>query len=386
MPTQPPDSDVPYDVVVVGLGAVGSAALNALSASGYRVLGLDPSPPCHALGSSHGHTRVFRHAYFEHPDYVPILRHATATFERWETAAGVSLLHRAGVLVMGPRGCEAVEGSRRAARQHGLEVHDLDGSTLRRRYPQFAGPPELDAVFEADAGFVRVERAIGTALQLASAPRWHGVGVASWERLAPDRIVLRLTDGRKPTTRRLALAAGAWTGALVPSLKPLLTVTRQVQTWVTPAEPALADATRLPCWLWDQPGDRHLYGIPADPERTGPPLAKVAVHGSDCVVLPDAVDRVVTPDDLAPITRGLSERAPGLKGRIRDASVCLYTSSPDEHFIVDRLPEAPEVAVVCGLSGHGFKMAPALGRVLADLCLDGKTDLPVGFLGLNRFG
>ena len=166
-------------------------------------------------------------------------------------------------------------------------------------------------MFEADAGFVRVERAIGTALQLASAPRWHGVGVAAWERSAPDRIVLRLTDGRQVTTRRLAVSAGAWTGALVPSLKPLLTVTRQVQSWVTPAEPGLADATRLPCWLWDQPGDRHLYGIPADPERAGPPLAKVAVHGSDCVVSPDAVDRVVTPDDLAPITRGLSERVPG---------------------------------------------------------------------------
>lgn len=379
------DRAEPLDVVVLGLGAVGAAALWALSNRGLSVLGLDPHPPCHSLGSSHGQTRVFRHAYFEHPDYVPILRNATGTFERWEADADTSLLHRAGVLVMGPEGCPAVEGSRQAARLHGLEIRDLDGAALCKEYPQFAKHPTLDAVFEADAGFVRVERSISTALQLATAPRLHGVGVSQWERHGADRITLRLTNGRSLTTRRLAVAAGAWTAALVPSLAPLLTVTRQVQAWVTPAQPELAEASCLPCWLWDRPGDRHFYGIPADPERPGPPLAKVAVHGSDGVVAPDAVNRMVSTADLDPIKHGLATHVPGLLGPIRDASVCLYTSSPDEHFIVDRLPSVPEVAIVCGLSGHGFKMAPALGQILADLSVDGRTDLPIGFLGLDRF-
>ena len=380
------DSSMLLDVVVLGLGAVGSAALWALSQRGVRVLGIDPQPPCHAQGSSHGHTRVFRHAYFEHPDYVPILRAATATFERWEQAAGTALLHRAGVLVMGPRGCPAVVGSLQAAQLHGLEVQELGPSELRAAYPQFAAPADIEAVFEADAGFVRVERSIGTALQLSSAPRWHGVGVRSWQRLGADLLELQLTDGRSVRTRRLAVAAGAWTGTLLESLAPLLSVSRQVQTWVTPADPTQAMADRLPCWLWDRPGDRHLYGIPADPERPGPPLAKVAVHGSEHLTAPDAVDRMIAPDDLRPVQEGLARLAPGLEGPVREATVCLYTTSPDEHFLVDRLPQAPEVAFVAGLSGHGFKLSPALGKALADLSLDGKSGLPIGFLGLQRFG
>ena len=171
MTTPAIDLSLPLDVVVVGLGAVGSAALWALAHRGVQVLGIDPQPPCHAQGSSHGHTRVFRHAYFEHPDYVPLLREATATFERWEQAAGVSLLHRAGVLVMGPRGCPGVVGSRLAAQLHDLEVHALGPSDLRAAYPQFAGGSDIEALFEPDGGFVRVERAIGTALQLSSARR-----------------------------------------------------------------------------------------------------------------------------------------------------------------------------------------------------------------------
>jgi len=379
------DASEPLDVVVVGLGAVGSATMWELSQRGARVLGLDPRPPCHAQGSSHGHTRVFRHAYFEHPDYVPLLRQATATFERWEQSSGVPLLHRAGVLVMGPRGSPAVVGSQEAARLHNLEVRALGPSELQAAYPQFKARSDTEAVFEPDAGFVRVEQAIATALQLASAPRWHGVGVRTWRRKAPNLLELQLTDNRVVATRRLAVAAGAWTAGLLPSLASLLTVTRQVQTWVRPTEPALAAASRLPCWLWDRPGDRHLYGIPADPLCQAEPLAKVAVHGSEHVTAPDAVDRLISSEDLAAVKQGLDELAPGLQGTIRDASVCLYTLSPDEHFVVDRLPHAPEVAVVAGLSGHGFKLSPALGRALADLSLDGCSDLPIDFLGLHRF-
>ena len=145
--------------------------MEAAVANAAGMLGLDPLPPCHSLGSSHGRTRVFRHAYFEHPDYVPLLRRATATFEGWERDAAVSLLHRAGVLVLGPRGCPAVEGSRQAARLHGLETRNLGPEDLRSAHPQFSVGTDTEAVFEADAGFVRVERAIGCALQLAAAPR-----------------------------------------------------------------------------------------------------------------------------------------------------------------------------------------------------------------------
>ena len=377
---------VVYDVVVLGLGAVGSAALWSLSQRGLRVLGLDAHGPAHDRGSSHGHTRVFRHAYFEHPDYVPLLRAATATFEAWERTAGVALLHRCGVLVRGPRDAEAVVGAKRAADLHGLDVRWLEPPALARAYPQFAEDSDMVGIFEPDAGFVRVEAAVRCALGLATAPRRHHAPVARWERLGPDHIVVHPVDGPPVHTRRLALAAGAWTAPLVPELAPWLTVTRQVQAWLTPSEPTAAAADRLPCWLVDRPGQRHLYGIPADPLRPGPPLAKVARHGSDHATTPASVDRTVHPADLAPLQADVSEQVPGLVGPVADASVCLYTSTPDGHFIVDRLPHAPEVGVVAGLSRHGFKLAPALGRALADLVCDRQTDLPVDFLGLGRFG
>jgi sarcosine oxidase len=374
-----------FDVVVLGLGAVGSFALRELSGRGLRVLGIDAHGPAHALGSSHGHTRVFRHAYFEHPDYVPLLRVATAGFEHLERATGTPLLARVGVLVVGPSDSVAVAGCRHAAQVHGLAVESLSGPQLKARFPQFAVSGTTEAVLEPDAGFVRVERAISAAVEDASAPRLHHTRVRSWTRVGTDSIDVLLEDGRVVRTRRLAIAAGAWTPVLVPELASLLTVTRQVQTWVTPDIEGAADPSRLPAWLVDRPGDRHLYGIPTDPLRGGPALAKVAVHGSDQVTTGDAVERAITDADRDRVARAIPSVVPGLAGPIADASVCLYTTTPDEHFLVDRLPGTPEVAVVAGLSGHGFKLAPALGRALADLCVDGRTDLPVGFLGLSRF-
>lgn len=381
-----PSPQPKLDVVVAGLGAVGSAALWALSGRGLRVLGIDPHPPAHRLGSSHGHTRIFRHAYFEHPDYVPLLRASVARFGQWEAGQNCALLHRCGVLVVGPAGSEVVTGSLRAAQQHGLPIEPLDAGALRERFPAFTVRPDTHALFEADAGFVRVEQAIRCALSQASAPRRHGVGLHGWRKQSTDQIELHLTDGSILHTARLVLATGAWTPRLAPSLASLLTVTRQVQTWLTPAQPDAARPDRLPGWLVDRPGQRPLYGIPADPERPGSPLAKVAIHGSDTVVRPDEVDRTVGAADEAAVLDALRAEVPGLMGPIREASVCLYTSTPDGHFVVDTLPDTPEVAVVAGLSGHGFKMAPALGQALADLATDGRTDLPVDFLALSRFG
>jgi len=380
-----PNLSRPFDAVVLGLGGVGSAALMALSSRGGRVLGIDAHGPAHHLGSSWGFTRVFRHAYFEHPGYVPLLQRATSLFEAWETHTRTPLLHRAGVLLVGPPDSVLVHASRAAAEQHGLQTHWLSSTLLARRFPQFAVHADTVGLFEPDAGFVRVEDAIRAALEQANAPRLHHTRVAHWERLGTDHLRVHLADGRAIRTRRLAIAAGAWTPKLVPSLAPLLTVSRNVQTWLNPLQPGVANAQHLPGWLVDRPGKRALYGIPADPLRPGPPLTKVAVHGSDTLVDADTVSRAVTKADRKAIQDGVDAVIPGIRGPIVDAAVCMYTNTPDEDFIVDTLPDAPEVAVVTGLSGHGFKLAPVLGQALADLVADGHSALPIDFLRLQRF-
>ena len=375
-----------YDAIVLGLGGVGSAALLSLARRGARVLGLDAHPPVHAFGSSHGHTRVFRHAYFEHPDYVPLLRASTAAFEGWERAAGVDLLHRCGVLLVGRSDSVLVGRSAEAAAEHGVPVEPLDAARLRGRFPQFTVAEDTIGLFEPGGGFVRVERAVSAALGLADeagAERRHGARVVDW-RVRNGGVEVVVANGERLRARRLVVAAGPWTPVVCPMLAPHLTVTRLVQVWLEPSAVGSAHARRFPCWLVDRPGRRAIYGIPVDPERPGCRHTKVAVHHSDTVVAADTVDRSIHRADTKVIQDAVNENVPGIFGPVAAAAVCMYTNTADEDFIVDHLPGLPQVVVATGLSGHGFKLAPALGDALTDLALDGGTALPIGFLRLAR--
>ncbi len=378
----------PYDVAVLGLGAVGAAALRAAAAAGARAVGLERHGRAHDQGSHHGHTRVFRHAYFEHPDYVPLLLESTAAVERLSEATGAALLHRCGVLIVGPAGSVLVERSAESAARFGLPVEHLDVGGLSARFPAFATDPQSVGLFEPGGGFLRPEAIIRAHLAQAEAMGARvcvGVDVAGWDE-DDAGITVRLTEGGVVRARALVVAAGAWTGALVPALAPLLRVTREVQSWMVPDHPTEALPDRLPCWLVDRPGARALYGVPVDPLRPGPPLAKVAVHGGGAPFDPSSGDRAVHPAELRALGEAASRVLRGLPGAVREAKVCLYTNTPDEDFIVDRAPGARRVWVAAGLSGHGFKLAPALGGALVELALTGRTERPVGFLSLDRFG
>ena len=383
-----------WDLVVIGAGAVGSAVLRAASECGAKALCLEQHAPAHERGSSHGHSRIFRHAYFEHPDYVPLLRHSTARFESLERESGVALLHRCGMLVAGPPGSEVVEGSLASGRRWALTVEALDAPALRARFPWFEHPDDAVGAFEADAGIVRPEAAVHAALGAArsrGAELRIGARVRSMDEDATGVWVE--TDAGRERANAVIVATGPWTPHLLPELAPLLTVTRQVQAWV--AATAGTDASAMPCWLVDRgPGERALYGLAPDPAVSmeagdGPSSParhpKIGLHGSSDVVDPEAGAAPVDDTDLNRLCRAYRAVAPRLAGPVVAATTCLYTMSPDGQFLVGTRRGSRRIHFAAGLSGHGFKLAPALGDALVDLAIEGRTELPIGFLSPARF-
>lgn len=350
-------------VIVIGCGAMGSAAAWHLARRGAQVLVLDRHPPGHEHGSSHGHSRVIRQAYFEHPDYVPLLRRAYALFRLLEGETGHHLLELSGALFCGRPDGEVVHGARMSASLHQITHELLDGDELRRRWPALHLPEDHVAVWEPGAGYVFPERTVhaqaalaeklGAVLQLDEpALRWSrdGAGV---------RVE---TEAGSYLADRLVITAGAWASRLLPGLP--LQVTRQLIGWVDPAP-------ELPVWLVDQHDGSAVYGIPAVDE--GPAGMKVAVHAPGQVVDPDDVDRRVPLAERAELSE-LVQRCVPRATAVHAVTTCLYTNTADRHFVIDSFGE--RVVAAAGFSGHGFKFAPVVGEILAELALDGHSDWP----------
>lgn len=376
-------TDRVFDCIVLGVGGVGSAALEQLARRGAKVLGIDRFPPGHDQGSSHGHTRVIRLAYHEHADYVPLLHRAYALWEELESRSGTRLYVRTGILESGPRHGEVVSGVLQAAQQHALEVEELTAADIRQRFPGLRVPEHWVGVFEAHGGFLFVEAAVQAQANVAvqhGAQLRIGEVVQRWESVGDDVVVV--TDRDTYRAARLVITAGAWAPQLLQALGLSLTVLRKPLLWyrTTTADYRLENG--FPVWLFETPAG-IIYGFPEIDARG----LKVAEHtGGLPVDDPLHVDRGLTPADRAPIEAFLPDYLPGVSQECLRHVVCMYTMTPDQHFIVDHHPHAPQVCFVAGLSGHGFKFATVLGEVLADLALNGTTTLPVGFLGLRRPG
>jgi sarcosine oxidase len=295
---------------------------------------------------------------------------------------------------MGDSVSETVSGSLASARRWNLPVDGLDATALRARFPWFAVADDAIGAFEANAGIVRPEATVHAAVAVARARGAElRVGSRVQSIVEDDAGVTVVTDEGPERAAAVIVAAGAWTSRLIPELAPLLTVTRQVQAWFAPT--AGTDASAMPCWLFDRgPGRRAIYGLAPDPLAAsgadGAPspgrYPKVGLHGSDVVVDPDTGAQAVGDSDIARIREAFGERAPALTGDLVEAATCLYTMSPDENFLVGTRRTCTRTHFAAGLSGHGFKLAPALGDALVDLALRGRTDLPVGFLAPDRFG
>lgn len=372
-----------YDVAVVGLGGMGSAILAESARRGASVIGLEQFSRGHDLGSSSGKSRMIRKAYFEDPAYVPLL---LRTYDLWrdlERATGRELLRITGLLMVGPEDAEIITGAQRAAREHQLPLQSLTAREICSRYPRLQVRDDEIGVFERDGGVLDPEGAVAAQLQVANAAgaqmRFE-VAMTSWE-ATRDGFVVRLADGTTVASRVLVLSLGSWFKETLEQLGVAIRVQRNVQAWFAPATDAYG-AGRFPPFLLDRQGlPSPLYGFPDFGDGV---KAAFHAHGevSDAARMVREVDAA---RDIEPITRAMEQWMPGAAATLRAAKPCPYTLTPDGHFVVDRHPNHPGLILCGGFSGHGFKFAPVIGEICADLALESGSRHKIDFLSLHRF-
>ena len=376
--------DERFDVIVVGVGGMGSAACYHLARrGGVRVLGLEKFNITHDRGSSHGYSRMIRTAYYEHPDYVPLLHRSFALWKQLEDESLQKILHLTGGLYLGREDGEIIAGSLASSRQHNLSYELLSPRELLSQYPQFLIPDDCLGFYEYQAGYLVPELAIGAHVDLAMrhGAEIHGnEPVLSWH--ADGAGVTVTTPRQTYAADKIVFCGGPWTDKLLADLGVPLVVTRQVLGWVQPLRRDYFQLGVLPVWAIDNADGTLHYGFPLIPDSPG---LKIAHHAPGTPTDPDAIDRTPHPQDEQTFRPALRRFLPDADGPLVSLRICMYTSTPDKHFILDRHPLHGRVVIACGFSGHGFKFCPVIGEALADLALHDKSDLPIGFLGLSRF-
>ena len=375
-----------FDAIVVGIGGMGSAAAWQLARRGRRVLGLERFDIPHAMGSSHGVTRIIRLPYYEDPAYVPLLRRAYELWREMERESGEELLVITGSLDGGPEDGPLFQGALASARLHDLPHEILTAGQTRERFPAYRLPAATRLVFQPEGGFVASERAIVAHVRAAQA---LGAEIRARERVLEWQVssdgggVVVTTDRGRYEAERLVLTAGAWAADLAAPLAGLAVPERQVLAWLQPTEPAWFGPDRFPVFNLEVEEGRY-YGLPVyevlgfkfgryhHRGETGPPEALRAE--------PDAADEK--------LLRDFAERYfPAGSGPTMALRACMFTNTPDEHFILDHHPEHPQVVIASPCSGHGYKFCSVIGEILADLATgDGTTRHEIGFLRLGRAG
>ena len=376
-----------FDVIVVGVGSIGASTCWHLARRGLRVLGLEQGPIPNPEASFAGLTRAIRLSYAEHPDYVPLLQGAYKYWEVLEEESGEEILRLTGALYMGPPNGELVSGASLSAEQHGLAHTLYTHAELEENWPQFQLPDSFEGLYEDKAGYLLSERAVEAFVAEA---RKHGADLRGGEMVtnwvSTNNGVRVQVGNNEYSAQHLVIAAGAWTGKILNDMSLPLVVTRQVLGWVAPPRPDDFISDKFPVWVIDgNKGEGVHYGFPITPDGSGGEGLKLALHWPGKKVDPSTVIRDKLPNDDSDIQDALTRYLPNGRGPLLSQRVCLYTNSSDGDFIIDRHPKFPQVSLACGFSGHGFKFASVIGEVLADLATNGKTDWPIGFLGLSRF-
>lgn len=369
-----------FDVIVIGLGAMGSAATYALSRRGIRVLGLDRFTPPHTKGSAAGETRMIREAYAGASQYVRMVQWA---FEAWRDIArrsGRRIIVESGALVIGPPDGVLVSGAIDSARRYDLPFELLTPAAVRARFP-LQPSEDMIGLVEPRAGILYADQCIETLLELAS-----GLGAAlrgeepaiEWE--ARGAAVTVRTSRDQYEAAALILAAGPWMPGLLGSLRVPLEIERQVVHWVEPRNhPERFVNGPLPTYIMEYGTGNRWYGFPQ-----GPRGIKVALHHQGRVTEPNAVDPP-TADDRRNILNVLERYMPDAAGRVLESGTCMYTNTPDEDFVIDLHPAHRRVVIASPCSGHGFKFSIVIGEILADLALEGRTEWDLSPFRLDRF-
>lgn len=393
-----------FDVIVIGIGGFGSSCLYHLAKRGLRVLGVDRFPAGHDRGSSHGDTRIIRQAYFEHSDYVPLLLQAYGLWRELESESGRDLMTICGLMLSGPPDGIAVPGAHTASALYGVDVERVARSDATHRFPGFHIPDGFEVVFESQGGFLQVEECVRTHIDLAcqhGAEFQSGEAVVDWS--SNGKTVRVRTPNEQYEAASLIVTAGAWSGGLLQGThtetasdqaaeKPPdadcsaadiarhLHVIRKTLLW-NPVRSGAFNLDAGGCGFFFEMPDGIFYGFPSLDGRT----LKLAEHtGGEVVADPLHLDRSLRDTDVNPVARFASEVMPELDPVPQRHSVCMYTMTPDAHFLIDRHPAHANVWFGAGFSGHGFKFTSVIGQALADLSLEGRTKQPVDFLASRR--
>ncbi|MET0896417.1 MAG: N-methyl-L-tryptophan oxidase [Mycobacterium sp.] len=375
-------SDNSYDVIVVGLGGMGSAAAYHLARRGVRVLGLERFTPAHDRGSSHGGSRIIRQSYFEDPAYVPLLLRAYELWAELQQSTGLEVHRLTGGLFIGPPDCLTVAGSQRAALEWSLPHEMLSAGDIRRRFPTLTPNSGDVALYEAKAGFARPEMTVQAHLDLATregATLQFGEEVQHWTD-GPAGVSVTTGSGTY-TAGQLVICPGAWAPTLLAELGIPITVERQVLYWLDPVG-GTAPFQEHPIFIYENPFGEQIYGFPAIDGPDGG--VKVAFFRKGQVCTPETIDRTVYPREIDEMRERATQLLPALTGPAVDTATCMYSNTPDEHFVITRPAAYTNVTVACGFSGHGFKFVPVVGEVLADLATTGTTAHPIGLFDPRR--
>jgi sarcosine oxidase len=375
-----------FDAIVIGVGGMGSATLYHLAKRGLNVLGIEQFDIPHDMGSSHGLTRIIRLAYYEDPSYVPLLRR---TYELWadlERESGEKLFYQTGSIDAGPEDSEVFAGSLKSCQEHGLEHTVLTGQEMKTRFPGYNFPSETMAVFQPQGGLLVPELCIEAHANIAKA---HGASihtreqVQGWDILPDQRVQVR-TDHGTYIAEKLVICSGAWAYKLIPQLSEKAVPERQVLIWLETKQPELFTPERFPVWNARVEEGRY-YGFPEfNPYGSTPGMKYGRWHHREELVDPDTIDRDVYPEDEQ-VLRAFGERYfPQGAGKTLAMKVCMFTNTRDEHWILDTLPDTPQVSVAAGFSGHGFKMASVIGEIMADLAQHGQTPHNISLHQLTR--
>jgi sarcosine oxidase len=369
---------------------MGAPACYYLAKRGYKVLGIEQYTITHELGSHAGQSRIIRKAYFEHPDYVPLLQSAYENWKTLEEETGQQVYYQTGLVYFGKPEMAVIKGVNVSADLYKINVEKVDEVSSKQRFPQFSIPKEFETVYEPGAGFITPEKAIklyaGVSIKLGA--EIHVSEKAIGWKIEGNSIVL---DTNKDSYRcsKLIITAGAWSGNLIPGMGEKIEVTRQFVAWIKPKNWDDYTLNNFPCWLIDEDERKGCYyGFPILPPDTfgAPHGLKIACHYPGRITEADKVNRQAEDEDIENIRYALDKYFPGTFNGMVTSKTCLYASLPDENFIIDRLPGYEDhVTIAIGFSGHGFKFAPVVGEILADLSIEGRTKHPIGFLNARRF-
>lgn len=371
-----------YDDIVIGVGGMGSTTAYHLAKRDRDVLGLERYDIPHSMGSSHGISRIIRLAYYEHPSYVPLVRRSYELWNEIQKEQGEQLLFETGSIDAAPPEDPLFRGSRRSCEEYDIDHEVLSGSEVNDRYPGYDLPEEHMAVYQPNGGYVLSERAIVahvTQAQREGARIQARERVIDWE---PHEGGVRVeTDRDEYTADNLVIASGAWAGKQIEALEGIAVPQRQVLAWLQPQEPAQFMPENYPVWNL-QVEEGRFYGLPVV-KVPGFKFGRYMHRQQD--VDPDAMNREPEPEDETLLREFANNYFPQGTGPTMGLATCMFTNTPDGHFVIDRHPEYPQVVFGAGFTGHGYKFAPVIGEVLADLASEGRTEHPIDFLGLDRF-